>query len=650
MKKIILFIFTISAILTASCGRTFPSLPNEGSLDAAPIVISATAIALNKVRVSFSEVMDPVYTLSMANFAISNDSLGLVSAAADPTNGATVVLTTSNMSAASNYILVVQGARDMTGNTNIVAAVNFNGYGASDTTPPGLSITEPLPDQLIGKSFLVYGTASDNSGIARVEIRVDSGSYQQASNTVNWSYLLDTSIYSEAYDHLVYVKATDLKGNSTVQVVTVSIDRTAPTLSVTSAPSGVKVINPGQTITLTGTASDNVQFSTVGAYLTNYHGAFKYGGTWTSGTDWQIVISDTGMLDESTNKLYIVAQDLAGNTRTSNVQYILYRNIIYIKTNGSATGDGTYWGPRNNFIVAGLISGSYYNEVWVADGLYDGNGTIASANYANSVIRGGYSQDFMTRNITGYKTEFSGSLTFPNPSVTLEGFKTKAVYTGDHTITLVSNYIVGSYNYSLTSWPNGSKQVFYGNTFTNSSITFFNTFQKTSTYASGIYMTNNKIYGHIDSSTGASMQLNPYRLNSFYISNTFIGVGSLTNYGLKLTPLNLMFNGTPSAINYTMVRGNTFSNYYIGVWLNDSSGLTNQIFIRNNVFYTKLYAFKEENAASDPDKFFSNHIVPLSGYYYYDFDRTPKEVGTISDLNALDEGGFNPAGSTYSNW
>lgn len=630
-----------------SCGRTFPPLPGDGMLDAAPVVVSARPVAVNKVRVTFSEVMDPVYTLSLGNYS---SGLPVLAAAADPTNGALVVLTTSNMSAASNYTLTVQGARDLAGNTNVVAEVAFNGYGADDTTPPGLSITEPLTDQLIGKSFLVYGTASDDSGIARVEIRVDSGSYQTASNTVNWTYHLDTSVYSEAYDHLVYVKATDLKGNSTVQYVSVSIDRTDPDLSVASAPSGVKVINAGQTITLSGTASDNVQFSTVAAYLTNYHGAFKYGGTWTSGTDWQIVISDTGMLDESTNRLVIVAQDLAGNTAVSNLQYVLYRNIIYIRTNGNDSGDGTYWGPRKSFYTAGYVNTAYWNQVWVADGSYNLGHVIF---FADKKLMGGYSQDFSTRDILQYRTRITNQVGTTNSgtSLYLEGFEIKSITdVYDRTLSLVSNKIIGNYKYSYANWPNMvAKKVFRDNIFTNSRIQIFGTLNETTLNTGGLYFTNNRIYGKVDATTSAS-PASGGRFYSVYVSNTFIGVGAYTNIGLELIPVNANLGGSPSAPNYTLVRHNIFSNYYYGIQIADSSGLANELYFYENTFSTRSFGLHEFNAASDPDKFISNRFSLLSGYYYYDFDRTPKEVSTLLDLNALDEGGFNPAGSTYSNW
>jgi hypothetical protein len=82
----------------------------------------------------------------------------------------------------------------------------------SDTVIPKVAISSPAPGATIGGTVSVTGTALDNVGVAKVELRVDNNAYQLASGTTSWSFSLNTAAYASG-SHTIYVRATDTSGN-----------------------------------------------------------------------------------------------------------------------------------------------------------------------------------------------------------------------------------------------------------------------------------------------------------------------------------------------------------------------------------------------------------------------------------------------------
>ncbi len=136
---------------------------------------------------------------------------------------------------------------------------------AGDITYPDITITAPTS----GASFTtatitVSGTASDNEGISKVEVRVGSRAWIDASGTTSWS----TTVTLDLGPKTIYARANDTSGNSReVQVDDVSYvvggseDTTPPTISIDSPSDGY--IFTTETIPVSGTASDNEGVSKV---------------------------------------------------------------------------------------------------------------------------------------------------------------------------------------------------------------------------------------------------------------------------------------------------------------------------------------------------------------------------------------------------
>jgi len=88
--------------------------------------------------------------------------------------------------------------------------VSYVVEGSEDTTPPTVSIDSPSDgDAFTTTTITVSGTASDNEGVSKVQVKVDSGDWMNASGTTAWSNTLTTSHGM----HTIEVRAIDTTGN-----------------------------------------------------------------------------------------------------------------------------------------------------------------------------------------------------------------------------------------------------------------------------------------------------------------------------------------------------------------------------------------------------------------------------------------------------
>src|ERR687893_1225677 len=133
----------------------------------------------------------------------------------------------------------------------------------SDTTNPTISISSPDNGATLTEdSFTVSGTASDSgSGIEKVEVQIDDGSYNTATGTSSWSF--DVTNLEEG-THTITAKATDKAGNSATESIEVTYtppDTTAPTLKLPSDITAEATSADGIEVSYTATATDAVDGS-----------------------------------------------------------------------------------------------------------------------------------------------------------------------------------------------------------------------------------------------------------------------------------------------------------------------------------------------------------------------------------------------------
>jgi Bacterial Ig domain len=125
-----------------------------------------------------------------------------------------------------------------------------------DSTAPTGAFTSPADGATVSGTIAVTGTASDNVGVAKVEIEIDSGNYLLASGTTNWSLAINTTTLSNG-SHNLKLRVTDKSGNQswydrTINVNNTVVSSTSPNVAFTSPAAGATVKG---TITVTGTAS-----------------------------------------------------------------------------------------------------------------------------------------------------------------------------------------------------------------------------------------------------------------------------------------------------------------------------------------------------------------------------------------------------------
>ncbi|MHB8879852.1 MAG: Ig-like domain-containing protein, partial [Myxococcaceae bacterium] len=124
--------------------------------------------------------------------------------------------------------------------------------GSACDNLPSVSLTSPTRDVVTGQ-VAVAAAASDDVGVVKMQFFVDNGLIQEDATTpyaASW----DSSAFSEG-PHTLKALAYDTASQSSADVRQVTVDRTAPAVSITSPTSGAVL---AASFGVTATASDNV--------------------------------------------------------------------------------------------------------------------------------------------------------------------------------------------------------------------------------------------------------------------------------------------------------------------------------------------------------------------------------------------------------
>jgi hypothetical protein len=184
--------------------------------------------------------------------------------------------------------------------------------GPVDTTPPTVAMTTPANGATVsGSSVNVSATASDNSGIAGVQFKLDGGNLGAEVTTSPYAVTWNSTLAGNGTHTLTAVARDPSANTATAAAVTVTVfnpDTIPPTVSMTAPAAGATVIG---TVTVSATASDangvvGLQFLLDGAAL----GAELTAAPYTVG--WNTTGSVNG-----THTLSARARDAAGNQATS---------------------------------------------------------------------------------------------------------------------------------------------------------------------------------------------------------------------------------------------------------------------------------------------------------------------------------------------
>ena len=139
------------------------------------------------------------------------------------------------------HTLTVAGANFRPGdpipNMDAVSFFVDHDQGCSETTPPMVRLTSPLAHATVSGRVVVSASASDASGIEKVQFYVD-GVRRRADLSAPWTFSWDTAVFSDGA-HTLGVRSVDLCGNA-----------------AWGANVPVTVVN-GQPVTLTFTPTDD---------------------------------------------------------------------------------------------------------------------------------------------------------------------------------------------------------------------------------------------------------------------------------------------------------------------------------------------------------------------------------------------------------
>ncbi|ATB39243.1 hypothetical protein CYFUS_004687 [Cystobacter fuscus] len=157
------------------------------------------------------------------------------------------------------YSLTVR-AYDAAGNVTVSAPVVVT-Y-AVEITPPTVTLTAPVGGTTLSGTVQVSGTASDDSGVSKLEFLLD-GTLLRSALGATYSFYWDTQT-AVGGTHTLTVRATDAHGNVATSSRTVVIDVTAPVVALTSPGGGAALTG---VVSLQADATDDVGVTWVEFYV-----------------------------------------------------------------------------------------------------------------------------------------------------------------------------------------------------------------------------------------------------------------------------------------------------------------------------------------------------------------------------------------------
>jgi hypothetical protein len=202
---------------------------------------------------------------------------------------------------------------------------------ADDKTAPSVALTSPNAGATVSGSVSVAANATDNVAVVGVQFKIDGGNLGPEDTTAPYSVSWSSGNVPNGA-HNVTAVARDAAGNtsSSLRSVTVSNDKTAPTVGLTNPASGATVSGA---VSVAATASDNVgvvgvQFKIDGGNLGPEDTTAPYSVSWSSNN-----------VPNGAHNVTAVARDAAGNTANSQ------RTVTVSNSSGSGSGPSLTWAP-----------------------------------------------------------------------------------------------------------------------------------------------------------------------------------------------------------------------------------------------------------------------------------------------------------------
>ena len=318
-------------------------------------------------------------------------------------------------------------ATDYAGNSNITwIHLAFVPGGANDTEKPAVLVTSPANGTMLNVStFDLVGTASDDFGVAKVEVSLSGIVWWMATGTERWSFRLRIGDGINS----IWVRATDFAGNNNITSWAVGYappganDTERPQLSVTSPANGTLL--HAARFNMTGTSSDNfgvfkveVSLSAIAWWLADGTATWTYSNlsigegisaVWVKATDfsgnynitWITLAYDPNPANDTNPPRVWVTSPANGTTlNDSTFDLVGAASDDYAVFKVEASLSGIVWWLANgtaNWTCPCLTIGEGINPIWVRATDYSGHSTII---WVELVYAPGGSNDTVRPSIT----------------------------------------------------------------------------------------------------------------------------------------------------------------------------------------------------------------------------------------------------------
>jgi uncharacterized repeat protein (TIGR02543 family) len=401
---------------------TYTVTPSKPQNFFTPASRSVTVNNLDSAVAAFVAVDDatgPTLTIStLATNAITNTATLNISGTVTDASGVasltvnTTAVTITNGSF-STAVTLVPGANSIT-----IIATDTLGNSSTDTrsitldqTAPTLTVSTPADNSKTAQALTtITGTINETS---TVTVKLNSGTAQSAVITGS-SYSADFTLASGL--NSITITATDLAGNTSSAVRSVTYDDTKPSVAITT-PNQDSTVNQ-TALTVSGTVSDTLTTATISISFNNQ----TYTPTITTGAfSQQLTIPSEG-----TFVITATATDEVGNASSAT------RNIIYVApTNGicgSSAGQAHGIAPTTNLCSSGTATAITGTGPWGWTCTGTNSGTTATC----------------SSDIQNYTVTFSAAL-----GGNLTGGANQSVNTGAATTAVTATPITG---YHFVNW------------------------------------------------------------------------------------------------------------------------------------------------------------------------------------------------------
>ncbi len=304
---------SLTAVATDTVGQTTTSA-------AVNVTVDNTAPSVSITSPTSGQTVSGTISVQASASDGSGTGVGSVAFLLD---GSTVIGTDTNgsdgWSVSWNTTSAVNGAHSLTamasdvaGNSTTSAAVGVSVNNVD--TPPTVAITNPSNDAAVRGQVTVQANAGDDKGVTKVEFFDGATSLGPADTdgSNGWSASWDTTATSEGSHTLTAVATDTVSQTTTSAAVNVTVDNTAPSVSISSPTSGQTVSG---TISVQASASDG-SGSGIGSVMFLVDGSTVI-GTDTNGGDGWSVSWNTATAPNGSHSLTAVAVDAAGNSTAS---------------------------------------------------------------------------------------------------------------------------------------------------------------------------------------------------------------------------------------------------------------------------------------------------------------------------------------------